>query len=300
MSRFQTVDLTDVVRGERQTLTVTLPELLDLYVRANPRKRENLRTYRLKKWRDTFAGLSAWDIDVDHIDAMLAQFDALGYAGSTINREIADIGGCYSWAIRKRYTPEGFLNPTREFVQRDTQPRVVELSDGDVSALLAAAKLADWPKLYALVLLAVHTGGRKSELLNLRWSDIDVENRRADLHETKNGRPRRLLLTPACIDALQAIQPEIEREGMLVFCGRNVFRPHQFRKAWERCRNDAGLPDLHFHDLRHAACARLLKAGVGIHVVATIMGHSDTRMVSRTYGHLDDQHLLSAVDSTWT
>jgi integrase len=297
MKRFDAIDPSEVTQGQRNVLSVNLPELLTLYRRAKPAKREDLRGYRLRKWMATFADFPAWDLDVEHITAMVDQFDNHGYAGTTINREIADIGGCYSWAILKRHCPDGFLNPTREYVAREDIPRVVELSEDDVNALLAAAKVSVWPKLYALVLMAIHTGARKSEMTGLTWADIDYKTRRADLHTTKNGKPRRLLLTPPVIAAIEAIQPKPCAPDMLIFCGRNAFRAHEFRKSWERCREEAGLPDLHFHDLRHAACARMLKNGGGIHAVANVLGHSDTRMISQRYGHLDDDHLQDVVDA---
>ena len=105
MKRFNAIDLSVVSPGQRTVLSITLPELLTLYCRAKPTKRPELREYRLKKWREQFAGVSAWDVATEHICAMVEGFDAQGYAGCTINREIADIGGCYSWAILKRHCP---------------------------------------------------------------------------------------------------------------------------------------------------------------------------------------------------
>ena len=302
MKRFNAIDVNSVSPGQRTVLSVTVPELLDLYRRAKPARREDLRAYRLKKWYENFAGMPAWNVSIEHIGAMVHALEEQGYAGTTINREIADIGGCYSWAILKRHCPDDFINPTREFEQYEDTPRVVELSEGDVNALLTAAKVSPWPKLHALVLAAIHTGARKSELMSLTWGDIDFKTRRADLHTTKNGKPRRLLLTPPVCEAIMALHTPGLADDVLIFSGRghrNQFKPHNFRKSWQKCREEAGLPELHFHDLRHAACARMLKAGGGIHAVANVLGHSDTRMISKRYGHLDDDHLQDVVDATW-
>ena len=165
--------------------------------------------------------MPAWNVSIEHIGAMVHALEEQGYAGTTINREIADIGGCYSWAILKRHCPDDFINPTREFEQYEDTPRVVELSEGDVNALLTAAKVSPWPKLHALVLAAIHTGARKSELMSLTWGDIDFKTRRADLHATKNGKPRRLLLTPPVCEAIMALHTSGLAKGAVVYFRRS-------------------------------------------------------------------------------
>lgn len=205
--------------------------------------------------------MSAWCVMPEHIAAMNQAMLDQGYAGTSINRGIADVAGAYSWAIKNRHCPEGYLNPCREFERLPEKLRRVELSNEDVSAILAGSKISRWPKLYALVICAMHSGARKGELLALRWADVDTRERRAMLHETKSGQPRRLLLTEPASAALEAIRPCPCPDDALIFSGRNPFKAHNFRKAWEACRALAGLPELHFHDLRHNAAATLLKSG---------------------------------------
>jgi integrase len=299
MKKFRPVDLTEIASQTRDVLAVTVPELLTLYCADRPCKREDLRDYRLRKWRTQFHDLSAWDLRPEHVAGVVRAMETQGYAASTINRDMADLASCYAWAIRRRYCPANFQSPTRDFVRRPTGVRRVEISDDEVARLLAQAKVSLWPKLYPLVVMALHTGARKGELMRLSWGDVDMSARRAILHDTKAGVPRRLMLTQLVLEVLSAIRPTPCSDDMLVFCGRNPYRSHEFRKAWERCRDDAGLPDLHFHDLRHASAARMLKAGSTLHSVAQVLGHKDTRMLARVYGHLDDAHLQHTVERTW-
>jgi integrase len=299
MKRYQPIDLSQVAEDRRDVLVVTFPELLDVYCAAKHGKRPELREYRLRKWRAQFACIPAWEMTPAHVAAMVSAMEEQEYAPTSVNRDVADIASCYGWAIRLRHAPADFQNPCREFVRRKDTPRRVELREQQQKALLTAAKLSHWPKLFPLVLTALHTGGRKSELMRLSWRDVDFAARRAVLNETKAGVPRRLLLTEPVVAALQAIQPAPCPDDSLVFCGRNPFTPHDFRKAWEKCRKDAGLPEMHFHDLRHASAAKMLKAGNGLHSVAQVLGHRDTRMLSRVYGHLDDGHLQNMVEASW-
>jgi len=298
-AKFQKFDLSTVGTVHRNILAVTFSELLDLYCAAKLGKSAHLRDYRMRKWRSQFHSLPAWQLTPEHIAAMVAAMEQQGYCGSSINRDVADIAGCYAWALRRRHCPADFRNPTAEYERRPDKVRRVEVAPESINRLLAQSKLSQWPKLYTLIIMAMHSGARKGELTRLTWADVDFKVRRGFLSDTKADTPRRLLLTQLVVDALHAIRPCPCPQDSLVFCGRNPFKPHDFRRAWERCREDAGLPDLHFHDLRHVAAAHLLKSGNSLHCVAQILGHKDTRMLSRVYGHLDDGHLQAAVDASW-
>jgi integrase len=300
MRKFSPIDLSQVSTTARDVLDVTLPELLDLWHQAKPGKRPELREYRLKKWRVQFAGVPAWEITPDHVGSMAAAMQAQGYAGSSINRDVADISSCYGWAIKRRHAPAEYQNPCREFERLADNVRRVELTEVQRKGLLAAAKCSRWDKLYALVLLALHSGARRSEMANLRWGDVSLAEKRAVLHDTKAGTPRRLLLTDDVVRALKAIRPTPCPDDAFVFHGRSLFKRHDFRKCWEKCRRDAGLPHLHLHDLRHAAAARMLKRGGTVHEVSQVLGHKSPQMLQRVYGHLDDSHLADVVAGAWS
>ncbi len=86
-----------------------------------------------------------------------------------------------------------FENIVRNVViDDDSKQRDRVLSDDERSRFLEACRESQWNKLYLLVLCAVTTGARKSELLGLRWKDIDFKNSLATLHDTKNGTARTL------------------------------------------------------------------------------------------------------------
>ncbi|MEP4148750.1 MAG: site-specific integrase [Halioglobus sp.] len=299
-AKYQPIDLTRVEIDQRTILNVTFTELWALYIRHKPAKREDLREYRLRKWHAQIGAMPAWEVSVAHINAIIRQMDSLGYSPSSTNRDLADIRAVFNWAMRHGHCPPEFIHPTVGIEMKSVQPRRVELSHDEQLALLTASKLSHWEKMHCFVLCALVTGARKSELLNLTWPDIDWKTNRAILHDTKAGKPRRLLLNADCIAALKAIKPKSRLDDdELVFCGRNPFRAFDIRKAWVKVRDDAQLPALRIHDMRHAATARMLKAGGNLSAVAQVLGHSDHRMISKVYGHLDDQHLQQIVCESW-
>jgi integrase len=72
----------------------------------------------------------------------------------------------------------------------------------------------------------------------------------------------------------------------------------EYRKPWVETVKAIGRPDLHMHDLRHAAAASLLRAGVTIGVAAQVLGHSSL-ILQRRYGHLENKALQDAQERRW-
>jgi integrase len=66
-------------------------------------------------------------------------------------------------------------------------------------------------------------------------------------------------------------------------------------KAWQAAREDSGIGDFRFHDLRHSAASYLAMSGASLMDIAAILGHKTLGMVKR-YSHLSEQHTTAAVD----
>lgn len=154
-----------------------------------------------------------------------------------------------------------------------------------LAALTPAQRLSDgrWSQgirniwLKPLTQLALETAMRRGELLSLRWEHVDLAKRTAYLPQTKNGDSRTAPLTTAAVEVLRSLPRAID--------GR-VFplTPNAVKQAWDRARIRAGLPDLHFHDLRHEAASRLAER-LNVLELASVTGHRDLRMLQR-YTHL--------------
>jgi len=136
------------------------------------------------------------------------------------------------------------------------------------------------------VKLAIETGMRRGELLGLCWSAIDISRGTAHLEHTKNGHARTVPLTPGALVVLETLQSEAMDGCVKVI----QTTPEAFKLAWQRAVKRAGLPDLHFHDLRHEAVSRLFELGLSMPEVATVSGHRDPRMLFR-YTHLRAEEL---------
>ena len=134
------------------------------------------------------------------------------------------------------------------------------------------------PLIHAMIVLALETAMRLSELLRIERGHVDGQACTLLVPVTKNGDPRTIALTPVALAMLQVIVPD--EKGRLIPSSASAVK-----QAWRRLVKRAGIEDLHFHDLRHEAISRLFERGLTMPEVALISGHRDPRMLFR-YTHL--------------
>lgn len=143
------------------------------------------------------------------------------------------------------------------------------------------------------VLLAIETGMRRGELLNMRWEDIDFQASVLFIPVTKTGRSRTIPLSDRAIGILADWQPVAQPVGRVFDVSGNAFG-----QAWERLKariaksGHAQIATLRFHDLRHEAVSRFFELGLNTAEVATISGHRDLKSLFR-YTHLKAENLVS-------
>ena len=126
-------------------------------------------------------------------------------APATVNRYLALMSHACTMAEREwEWMTE---NPMRKIGRlQESTGRVRYLNDAERGKLLNAARDSEHPQLYAIVLLALTSGARKSEILELRWTDVDLVKGRAVLQETKNRDRRTLTLVAPVVVELRKIQ----------------------------------------------------------------------------------------------
>ena len=145
-----------------------------------------------------------------------------------------------------------------------------------------------------LVVTGLHTGMRKGEIANLRWEQVDLQNRVVLLTDTKNGDQRGIPLNQTMIDLLSGLQTSVT--GPWVFPNPRTGKPHRkdANTAWYTALKKADLQGVHFHDLRHTTGSHLRMQEADLFTIREILGHKDLRMTAR-YAHVGQQHRLAAV-----
>ena len=177
-------------------------------------------------------------------------------------------------------------------------------------------------RLGAFYWLAAYTGARRGELLHLRWSDIDldaaevtiagstdvVDGQRHD-GETKGGRSRVVGIDATTVEVMREHRKRqvAERlaagqlwrgrgDGVFAAADGTALYPDSVTALMRKLVNEADLPRIRLHDLRHLHATTLLLAGVPVHVVAARLGHADPAITLRVYAHVLREQAAGVAD----
>jgi integrase len=206
----------------------------------------------------------------------------------TVRRTLNVIQRVFQQAIE---TKEGFAGLTNHFrgirITGSTgghRDRILE--DGELDRILEACKKClGKNKLYVplIILLAIETGLRRSEILNLKWSDIDVPNRRIHIRKSKTDK--------ATGNVGGIIVLPIRAYGLLLLIYRKIFMKdfnedqkifplsnRSFTKAWKAVLRRAAIEGLHFHDCRRTANMNFYEAKLTNKERIVMLRHTDKSM----------------------
>jgi integrase len=178
-------------------------------------------------------------------------------------------------------------------------PRTRWLTRAEIVRLIAASA-ADFAR---LVRAAVYTGCRYGELCRAVVADYDAAQRTLRIPLTKTGRGRDVFLNDegarffaSITGGRPAREPLLPRtdsaRGMTTPWGPS----HQARRMAQACTSAGIDPPISFHGLRHSYASLAVQSGMPLLVLARNLGHADTRMVERHYGHLSDRYLREEVN----
>ena len=225
----------------------------------------------------------------------------------------------FSWVVDRDLADESPLEDLKQPRKETKKP--VFLSPEDVMKLFRTIKA--WREMHEgkpgptprdtwlkqMIRVAVGTGLRRGELLNLHWSDVDLDReelmvRHRDDFSPKNGQERVVPLRGDAFDALQSMKERRKPiPGDRVFLDANDEPPKEDRvtkrfKFYVRKAELEDKEDLKFHSCRHTTGSWLSMQGVPLRIISEILGHSSTQ-VTEKYSHLQPEVLERAMDETF-
>src|SRR5215471_1978023 len=153
------------------------------------------------------------------------------------------------------------------------------------------------PEFRPLVRAGLETGCRYGELIRLTVADYNPDAGTLAIRQSKSGKPRHVVLTEEGAAFFEGICAGREgRELMLRKASDAAWgASHQIRPMAEACKRAKIAPPVPFHVLRHTWASLAVMAGGPLMVVARNLGHSDTRMVEKYYGHLAPSYIADAI-----
>lgn len=194
-----------------------------------------------------------------------------GLQPASINHLALRLSNILRAAREAGYIRRGSALPSKPgFKLSNERDRV--LSDLEVNLLMAHAK---HPAMKTVLVVALNTGMRRSELANLRWSELDLLGGWIQVRETKNGRPRQVPINSRVCRAFE--NSVIPMHDDRVFGVKADWISHEFAKVAKA----AGVTGACFHDTRRTFMWRALQSGMPEDLVRRIVGHRTHMMISR-------------------
>jgi integrase len=228
----------------------------------------------------------------------------------------------FAWAETVGHVPDGHSNPARKVSRYREQGRERFLSGDELTRLGDALREAETiglpysidetkatskhapkaenrrarldPYAVAAIRLLTLTGARLHEILDVQWSQLDLERGVLFLADSKTGR-KPVYLSPAAQSVLAAL-PRVAGNPHIVIGTKEGAPRADLKKPWAAVTRAAGLDGLRIHDLRHSFAAIGAGAALGLPVIGRLLGHSAPATTAR-YVHLADDPLRRAAET---
>jgi integrase len=206
---------------------------------------------------------------------------------STVNRALAVLKSMFNRAIVWKKAEH---NPCRAVTMfKENNQRLRFLEKEEISRLLENSS----EHLKPILILALNTGMRKGEILNLKWRDIDIKRGIIHLYDTKNGEAREIPMNEITQKTIIGVLKN--PESQYVFCNKEGKPYGNVRKSFATALKKAGIADFCFHSLRHTFASQLVMSGIDLNTTRELLGHKSLTMTLR-YSHLSCNHKKRAVD----
>lgn len=208
-------------------------------------------------------------------------------AKASINRELSMLKHMFKKAIEWNLISTDPIAQVKLYPEKPKQLRVI--TEEEFSKLHSSAS----EFLKPILMIALYTGLRRSEILNLKVSDINLRDKHILVRESKNGEIRYVPINSLLMKTLKSVINNTDCEHL--FAGPDGKPVKTVKKAFWGALRRSGIPHLRFHDLRHSFGSNLSMAGVDIAAIQELMGHKQISTTIR-YLHPSPEHKKDAVE----
>ncbi len=235
------------------------------------------------------------EITVKQIQILMMEIRKEGLSAATADHHGQLLRRLSRQAVKWNYLDVSFANGIQlyhEFNQVNNIP-----DDEQLQKLFHVLQTDENRQICLLVQFLLMTGARRGEAVNMKFTDISIEQKLWTVPHlsSKSKRPRSIPLNDSALEVLAQI--ERKPDDIYVFANPETGKPFvSVFKPWDRIRTQAGMPTLRMHDLRHAYASMCVNNGCTIYEVSQLLGHADTRVTQR-YAHLSTSTMLNAANS---
>nr|CUV26865.1 Integrase family protein (modular protein) [Ralstonia solanacearum] len=289
----------------------TFGALLDAFVVAPPTKGTRYwAASHIDFWRAELGVMKTREIDRGTINTCKAKLmaqqarhhtpDGTKETGkkltpATVNRYLASLSSVMNFAVQRNIIDHHPMKAGQVRKEQESNGRRRILTQDEERRLYAACEASSWPMMRLFLRVCLTTGARKSEVLRLRWQDVDMARSVAWLHNTKNGDSRAMpLVSDVKASLADADKVRPLKSDYVFYDPRHPERPKEIAEVWKAVRKRAGLwqdrddplDQVVLHTTRHTTATKLVRSEKNLAKVQAVTGHKTLAMLSR-YTHLD-------------
>lgn len=204
---------------------------------------------------------------------------------ATQNRYRSCLNHIFNTAIKDKLIKDNPVKYIRKFKE---ESRSRALNENEINSLLEACKKSKNKELYYIVLVALYTGMRYSNIINMKKSNIKGNVYQLDGKETKSGKTQLIYLHQDLLHELDAHRLNYDN-------GDYVFKSKVIKRAFQTALKKADIKYFRFHDLRRTFATTLLYNNINLKVIQHMLGHSSISMTERYLAN-DTKKELDAIN----
>lgn len=278
-----------VVNKEKESITIK--HLIDVFIDYS---KLNKKSYKQDLYRCTYIlnffkpNKKISDIKSVDIEKFKASLLTEKRGKITVNRYLENLSKMFNIAIENEWLDKNPIRKNTKFLQKNYTVRYLTFDEENRLYKCLNGVLKD------MVTVALQTGLRRSNIIYLKYSNLDFNFRMIEILENKGNKHIKLYMNDVLYDLFKRLEKTKTSEYIFVNPLTNL--PYvDFRKAWTKALKEAQIENFRFHDLRHTVGTRLAEQNVPIPVIKNILAHSSIETTMR-YVHNNSKDIISAMN----
>lgn len=210
---------------------------------------------------------------------------------ASVNRDLACLSKILSMAFDNELVDSNPMRRVRLLKESGSRERFIT---ADEEVKLFAKLTGRRDHIRSVVTVALNTGMRRGEILDLQWEHVNFIARTIFIARSKTGKTRTIPMNDIVFEELKALKQDAGTRDFVFSVSKTGVNIDSIKTGWRNACAAAGLVDLRFHDTRHTFATRLRANGVHEWDIRDLLGHTTTRMTS-VYTHQTPANLRQAV-----
>ena len=210
---------------------------------------------------------------------------------ASVNRDLACLSKILSMAFDNELVDSNPMRRVRLLKESGSRERFITAEE---EVKLFAKLTGRRDHIRSVVTVALNTGMRRGEILDLQWEHVNFIARTIFIARSKTGKTRTIPMNDIVFEELKALKQDAGTRDFVFSVSKTGVNIDSIKTGWRNACAAAGLVDLRFHDTRHTFATRLRANGVHEWDIRDLLGHTTTRMTS-VYTHQTPANLRQAV-----